>query len=134
MGEKRDATRKSWTTVTDDWARLTYNFTGLSEGTKYFFRVTAVNATGEGQSAETTEAVVPSEEPGAPTFVKGINITDTTVTLEWGKPNYDGGKAIKEYVIEYQMKETETWTKASTVTSESTQYTVESLETGKQYL
>ena len=72
----------------------------LANGTTYYFRVTAVNAAGEGlPSGEMPASLAPNTVPGPP-----IGLTATAsgsqATLSWTAPASDGGATITGYVID----------------------------------
>lgn len=69
-----------------------------------FSRVLAENEYGIGAPASTKDPVMVSEVPGTPGFLKCVGITKSTVTLEWSKPEYDGGSEILEYIVEQQLR------------------------------
>ncbi len=71
--------------------------TGLINGTVYTFQVTATNSVGTGAVA-TTGQVKPGRVPGAPTGVTA-SAGDTTATVNWTAPSYDGGYAITGYTV-----------------------------------
>ncbi len=82
-------------TATDTSATVT----GLTAGTHYF-RVTAVNAAGEGVPSEEESATfAPNTVPGQPA---GLTATasGSGVVLSWTAPASDGGAAITGYVID----------------------------------
>jgi len=56
--------------------------TGLTNGTAYTFRVTAVNAQGSGTATSASSAVTPVTTPGTPTALSGT-ADDTSVVLNW---------------------------------------------------
>ncbi len=70
--------------------------TNLINGTRYYFRLTAVNEIGEGPPSNEVSAV-PLTVPGAPT---GLTATpgNSRVTLSWAAPA-SGGAAISSYLI-----------------------------------
>ncbi len=74
-----------------------YSVTGLNNGTKYYFEVTAINATGEGAPSNEASAV-PAAPPGAPT---GLSATagDGQVSLTWAAPSSDGGSVVTGYDV-----------------------------------
>src|SRR5205807_2006913 len=79
---------------------LVYSDTGLANGITYYYKVSAVNAVGEG--AMSTEAsatpTAPVTAPGAP---RNLQATpgDGQVTLNWQAPSNDGGSPILLYTI-----------------------------------
>ena len=72
-----------------------YTVTGLTNGTTYYFTVTAVNGVGEGQASNEVQAI-PATVPGAPT---GLTATpgNSQVTLSWAAPASNGGSQVTGY-------------------------------------
>ena len=71
-----------------------YEYTGLTNGVTYFFRVVAANGDGIGPASEeagATPAAEPpaSNPPGAPTSLSATS-GDTSVSLNWQAPTDDG--------------------------------------------
>ena len=91
--EKKETSRKAWTTVTAECARNSFRITGLNEGDMYMFRVLAENSFGLGIPAE-TEPVKVSMKPSPPSKMQFVDSTNTTVTLAWSKPEHNGGSDI----------------------------------------
>ncbi|KAI8485779.1 Titin-like, partial [Branchiostoma belcheri] len=118
--EKREQSRRTYTTVDANVFKTSYRITNLVEGNIYFFRVLAVNEFGVGEPGESAEpclATDPVGEPDPPKKLCITEITPMTVSLEWQKPDYDGGSRITSYVIE-KMNTTEEeprWEKCSTL-------------------
>lgn len=46
-----------------------------------------------------------SEVPGEPGVPDVIEVTDTSVTLHWQPPQFDGNSPIEGYVVEYHDKD-----------------------------
>ena len=83
-------------------AALTATVTGLTNGTTYYFRIAAVNASGTGAYSGTVigyPSTVPGA-PGKPVMVRGTGAS-TTDTWTWTAPASTGGSAITEYEYQY---------------------------------
>uniref|UniRef100_A0A8C4KRR6 TITIN protein n=1 Tax=Dromaius novaehollandiae TaxID=8790 RepID=A0A8C4KRR6_DRONO len=124
--EKRDATKRAWSTVTTKCAHTTFKLTNLSEKTAFFFRVLAENEIGLGEPCETSEPVKAADIPGPVKDLAMKDSTKTSVKLQWSKPDYDGGSIISDYVIEKKLQEEKEWTYAGT--SKSCEFEVEKLK------
>ena len=79
--------------------------TGLTNGTAYVFRVTALNGVGAGPASAVSAAVTPAVAvlAGAPTNVKGFCSGDRRVTVSWTAPTGPGADQITNYRIEYML-------------------------------
>uniref|UniRef100_H2YFD5 Titin n=1 Tax=Ciona savignyi TaxID=51511 RepID=H2YFD5_CIOSA len=131
--ERREATKKSWSTVETACTRTSYKFSKLNEGFRYYFRVMAENEYGIGSPAETQHPVRASEEPGPPKSIQCTDITNNSVALQWQKPDYDGGSEILDYTIEQQMKGFDQWTKVKVLKSSTFNYVVPHLNENQQF-
>jgi len=77
---------------------LTYTDTGRTNGTTYWYQVSAVNAVGEGaRSAE--KSATPATVPGAPRNVAAKAANPHGVALSWQAPTSNGGSGITGYGI-----------------------------------
>uniref|UniRef100_A0A8C3S327 Titin n=1 Tax=Chelydra serpentina TaxID=8475 RepID=A0A8C3S327_CHESE len=77
-----------------------FKTTGLEEGLEYEFRVYAENIVGIGKASKVSECYTahdPCDPPGRP---EPIIVTRNSVTLQWKKPEYDGGSKITGYIVE----------------------------------
>lgn len=78
---------------------LTATVTGLTSGTNYDFRISAINSVGTGASV--TVNATAATVPGVPTSLVA-SVTTTTATLTWVAPASNGGTPITDYVIDYR--------------------------------
>lgn len=65
-----------------------------------------MNDVGDGEPSKPTEIVVckdPFDVPTPPEDIEVHHITKDSITLAWSKPNYDGGRDILGYAIEYRL-------------------------------
>uniref|UniRef100_A0A3Q1F2M7 Titin n=1 Tax=Acanthochromis polyacanthus TaxID=80966 RepID=A0A3Q1F2M7_9TELE len=103
----------------------------LPEGGIFFFRVLAENEYGVGLPAKTLEPIKISEKPQPPGKVSVIDVTHSTVTLTWEKPEHDGGSRISHYDIELAPKDSEAWSVCASVKALET--VVTNLLKGEEY-
>ena len=79
---------------------MTFADTAVTNGTRYFYKVAAVNSVGEGglsgEASATPSATTP---PGAPTNLTATQAKPHGVTLKWTAPTTTGGSAITGYQI-----------------------------------
>uniref|UniRef100_A0A3Q2CRU6 Titin n=1 Tax=Cyprinodon variegatus TaxID=28743 RepID=A0A3Q2CRU6_CYPVA len=117
------------------WAKLNkllipdtrFKTTELEEGIEYEFRVYAENIAGLSPASKVSDSTVardPCDPPGTP---EAIEITRNRVTLQWTRPQYDGGSAITGYLIERRKHPDMRWMKASFTNIIDTQYTLTGL-------
>ena len=96
----------------------TANITGLTNGTSYAFRVSAVNAVGTGTATSpkysTPVAPVVLTAPTAPRSL-AVYASFNGATVYWATPSSDGGSAITGYRAEYSTDGGTTWTTSDVV-------------------
>ncbi len=106
-----------------------YAVTGLTNGTRYYFEVTALNPAGEG--APTAEAsAVPAAPPGAPVAVFATAGT-AQVSLSWAPPTSNGGAQVSSYNVYLSTTAGLQGTKMAQVPG--TSYTATGLQAGAPY-
>jgi PKD repeat protein len=126
-GEAKTAMKVSGMTST--------NVSGLSNGTTYTFTVAATNSAGEGQASQPSNPVTPtsaSPRPTVPSAPSDVSASagNGRATVRWSAPA-SGGNAIVSYTITpYVGEEAKT---ATTVSSATTEATVEHLSNGTAY-
>jgi fibronectin type 3 domain-containing protein len=79
---------------------LAYSDTSLTNGVTYFYKVSAVNAVGEGPMS-TEASATPTALPTVPGAPRNLQATpgDGQVALTWQAPSDDGGSPILLYTI-----------------------------------
>ncbi|KAE8296524.1 Titin [Larimichthys crocea] len=129
--EKREETRKAFTSVCSNCVRNSCKIDNLQEGCFYYFRVLAVNEFGTGLPAEIIDAVKVCEAPLPPGKITVSDVTSSSGRLSWEKPDQDGGSKISCYIVEMQVKGDDTWTICSE--SKALEVTINGLANGKEY-
>jgi subtilase family serine protease len=79
-----------------------YSDTPVTNGTTYYYKVSAVNVFGEGATsaeASATPATTPATTPGAPQSLTAQPATSKGVTLTWSAPTSNGGAVITGYKL-----------------------------------
>jgi uncharacterized repeat protein (TIGR02543 family) len=132
--EYKASTDSTWTSVSVGSATASKTITGLTNGTAYDWRVTAITAAGSGVTAtfsaaqSSTPYTTPSNSvlPTVPSMVGGVASTATAGT--WS----DNGRAISGYTYQWQKSSDATnWSDISGATSIS--YTPASGDAGKYF-
>lgn len=130
--EYKLASDGSWSTFADGTSTTaSATVTGLTNGSSYDFRVSAVNELGTGTASGTATAT-PATTPGVPTSLSATR-GNTQVSLVWEAPVSAGGSAITDYVVEFKLSADASWTTFSDGTSTATAATVTSLTNGSSY-
>lgn len=106
--------------------------TGLTAGSTYRVRVTAVNPVGA-SSATTSGDVHLLTRPGAPTGLTISAFTSTTVSLAWSAPADTGGSPLTGYTVEYREPGAASWTTFETVDDALTTSTITGLSGSTTY-
>ena len=95
-----DGTDGTWTRLSNPAAADTsHDDSGLDPGTRRYYRIRAVNDTGEGSWSTVRNAVTPPAVPSAPTLRAEAN-GENAISLSWDPPGDDGGADITQYEIQ----------------------------------
>jgi fibronectin type III domain protein len=100
-------TASGWKTIASPTG-LSYTVTGLSNGTKYYFRVRAQNVVGVGPYSATVSAV-PRTVPTVPLSLTA-SVFDEDVLLAWSPPASTGGAPILHYTVSVSTDANGPWT------------------------
>ena len=112
MVERREPGTEKWTRASAPSSDTSADVKGLQEGKNYEFRVMAVNDNGTSEPLLTdvpVKAKWPFKRPDAPGTPVCIDHTSDSITLQWTRPQNDGGNPIRGYVIEKKEKDTDRW-------------------------
>jgi uncharacterized repeat protein (TIGR02543 family) len=105
----------------------------LTNGTAYTFTSTATNSAGSSTTgSNASAAITPAGIPSTPLGVSGSG-TGGSINLSWTTPDSDGGSAITDYVVEYRVTSSGTWSTFSDAVSTATSATVTGLTAGNSY-
>ena len=135
--EKKDSSSSRWNKACRELVRKTefQLSAGLIEGTTYQFRVCAVNDAGSGKFSSPSDYYVcedPVSVPSPPQKTRVEDTTKTSVTLEWDKPDSDGGDPKLTYIVEQCLSDG-SWSRCNDKDIEATSFKVENLLEGVMY-
>ncbi|MEQ2279002.1 hypothetical protein AMECASPLE_004985 [Ameca splendens] len=132
--ECKDQSSILWTKVNRSPVKENqYKVANVEEGLTYEFRVCAENLAGCGPCGKPSEPVSARDQCDAPTNLTVTNITNTSVSLSWDKPNYDGGAKITGYIVERKELPDSCWLKCNFTNLLDTFLEVTELTEGEQY-
>ena len=131
--EYRPTSAAIWQTFTRAASTATNaTVTGLTNGTSYVFRVSAVNAAGPGIASDVSAEVVPAVQlPAVPYALIGRS-GNLAAVLNWSAPAFDGGGAVSDYTVQYSS-DGSSWTTFPHAASAATTATVTGLTAGTSY-
>jgi hypothetical protein len=121
-------------------ATTTYAHTGLTTGVNYIYRVYAIN--NEGTSAYSSEAIAtpqsnsqPLEDivPNAPTSLTAVDMSPTSIELNWIKPATNNGPPVIGYKIDVKEGSSSYATLVSNTQNTNTKFTDTELTTNTEY-
>jgi titin len=124
----------TWNTYTDEVSTTTtVTLTSLTPVTSYQFRVSAQNGVNAGAVSNIVTATT-TMAPSTPGSLAVQSTTKDSVTLVWFAPTETGGSAITDYVVEYSVGTSGTWSTFADGTSTNLSTIVTGLNPGVTYL
>jgi uncharacterized repeat protein (TIGR02543 family) len=106
--------------------------TPLTNGTSYTFTTVATNSAGSSLASPASAAATPASVPSLPTGITGSG-AGGTVNLAWMAPTDNGGSAITDYLLQYRVVGSGSWTTFSDGVSTNTTATVTGLSAATEY-
>ena len=97
--------------------------TNLDSSSTYYYAVTSVNFFGESEWSPVVSGV-PFDVPWAPE-ITNISAGDSTISMAWTEPEFDGGSKINQYRVEYRAADDSDW--YSHITSKVSNQSIEFL-------
>ncbi len=122
----------TWTTLADDVSTVrTAEITGLTRGTTYLVKVSAINSEGTGLPS-TSLSVIPAVKPLAPTDIVINSRTTTAISISWTAPD-NGGRAVTGYYVQRSSDAGATWSSILLTPNDQAAFFNQSLSTGVTY-
>ena len=113
-----------------------FKVNGLLEGHSYFFRLTAENQCGRGQSLETEDAIkakLPFDKPSIPQNFRVTDVWKDYMMLVWEAPESDGGSPLSAYTLEQRDAYEVSYKFVASVPADAVSYQVTNLQEGHEY-
>jgi hypothetical protein len=105
----------------------------LNNTYSYDFKVAAINSIGESAYSDVSSATPFIDVPSAPLNLAANNNSSNEVDLSWSTPSLSGGSAIFDYLVEYKLSSSQSWSAFSDGVSTSTLANVNGLSNGLSY-
>jgi titin len=123
-----------WVTINDGVRTTTaHQVTGLTNGTRYYFRVLARNAAGSSAASNITN-LIPRPVPTAPrNLTAGPTNRSGQIRLVWLAPATNGGSPVTDYVVQRSPSGTSGWVTINDGVRTTTSFTVTGLTNGVRH-
>ncbi|XP_014665457.1 PREDICTED: twitchin-like isoform X3 [Priapulus caudatus] len=135
MVEKCIEGSETWIRVPGSPSDTKFTVKNLEEGKKYKFRVSAENVYGTSEPVESKfiQHKNAYDAPGAPSQPAITEYHAYSISLDWKKPDSDGGNPIAGYMIERRNKGGNVWTKCNMTPVPTTNFAATGLTEGQTY-
>ena len=105
---------------------LSINVTGLTNGTTYYFKITAVNSFGESYFSNMVSSAPSAPPLGSPISLQELSQDSTSILIRWSQPNNIINSTITDYIVQYSSDNKNTWTTFTHITHIVPQYNIPS--------
>jgi len=135
--EIKESDRQTWTELdTKNYNELFHYARKLTTGTKYSYRISAVNKYGQSEPVETKEPVeakYPFNVPDAPVNVVALDVCSDSCVVHFEPPFNNGGSPIIGYFIERKQVSANRWLRVNKKTVPELNFKVEDLVEDFEY-
>uniref|UniRef100_A0A3Q1CYJ1 Myosin binding protein C, cardiac n=1 Tax=Amphiprion ocellaris TaxID=80972 RepID=A0A3Q1CYJ1_AMPOC len=95
----------------DPYPRTTYEARRMIEGVAYEMRVYAVNSIGMSRHSPASKSFVPVAPTSEPIGLCVDDVSDTSITLKWRRPEKIGAAELEGYGVEYCKEGSKCWSR-----------------------
>uniref|UniRef100_A0A8C5N2H9 Myosin-binding protein C, fast-type n=1 Tax=Gouania willdenowi TaxID=441366 RepID=A0A8C5N2H9_GOUWI len=114
----------------DPYTDTTFEAKRMIEGVLYEMRVYAVNSIGMSRHSPASQPFVPVAPTSEPLGLRVEDVSDTSISLKWRRPERIGSAELEGYGVEYCKEGTDEWIPAIEGLTDRTAMIVKGLTTG----